>query len=178
MSAAALTRPDASEYAPYYGRYVSLVEDADVVSTLERQGRELSALVRAIPESRADFRYAEGKWSIRDLLGHVIDGERVFAFRALCFARGDAQPLPGFEQDDWAPVASAGLASASIADLVEEFELLRRSNVRMLRRLTDADWTRTGIASGNPVSVRAIAFIMAGHVVHHTKVLRERYLAG
>ena len=178
MSAAALTRPDASEYAPYYGRYVSLVEDADVVSTLERQGRELSALVRSIPESRADFRYAEGKWSIRDLLGHVIDGERVFAFRALCFARGDAQPLPGFEQDDWAPVASAGLASASIADLVEEFELLRRSNVRMLRRLTDADWTRTGIASGNPVSVRAIAFIMAGHVVHHTKVLRERYLAG
>jgi hypothetical protein len=178
VSAAALSRPEASEYAPFYAGYISLVEGGDVVSELERQGRELTALVRSIPESRAGFRYAEGKWSIRDLVGHVIDGERVFAFRALCFARGDAQPLPGFEQDDWAPVASPGLASASIADLADEFESLRRSNVRMLRRLTDADWTRTGIASGNLVSVRALAFIMAGHVAHHTRVLRERYLAG
>lgn len=171
---ARLQKPLSTEHAEYYGRYVNLVPEGDIVATLEKQGAEFTAFLRTIPEAKGDHRYGPDKWSVKEALGHVIDGERVFAYRALRFARGDQQPLPGFEQDDYVKTAQHG--RAKLADLIEEFELLRRANVLMLRHLDEAAWTRRGTASGYEISVRALAFVLAGHVLHHWQVLKERYL--
>jgi len=177
VSAHALAAPETSEYAPYYGRYISLVPQGDVRGELEAQRREIGTLLASIPEGKAGFRYAEGKWTIRDLVGHVIDTERLFAFRALTFARGDAGPLPGMEQEPWQKAAEAGIGGASIADLANELDATRRGHVLMFQRLAEPDWLRTGTASGFPVSVRALAHMVVGHARHHMNVLKERYLA-
>jgi len=175
MSAASrMKKPGANEHAEYYGRYINLVPEGDIVATLEKQGAQFTAFLRAIPEARGDHRYAPDKWSVKEVLGHMIDGERVFAYRALRFARGDQQPLPGFEQDDYVKTAQHG--RAKLADLIEEFALVRRANVLMLRHLDEAAWLRRGTASGYEISVRALAYVLAGHVLHHEKVLREKYL--
>lgn len=172
--AARMKKPEANEHAEYYGRYIKLVPEGDIVATLEKQGAEFAAFLRGIPAAKGDHRYGPDKWSVKELLGHMIDGERVFAYRALRFARGDQQPLPGFEQDDYVKTAQHG--RAKLADLIEEFELLRRANVLMLRHLDEAAWTRRGTASGYEISVRALAFVLAGHVLHHWQVLKEKYL--
>jgi DinB family protein len=177
MSANALSAPEATEYAAYYGRYISLVRPGDVRDELESQRVEIGKLLASIPEAKADHRYAEGKWTVRDLVGHVIDTERVFAFRALTFARGDAGPIPGMEQEPWQKNAEAGMAGVPLADLAAELDAMRRGHVLMFRRLADVDWLRTGTASGHPVSVRALAHMLVGHAAHHVKVLKERYLA-
>jgi hypothetical protein len=166
-------RPEASEYAPFYANYVAGVPETDVVSALRDSGTEITALLAAIPESRAGFRYAEGKWSIRELIGHVIDAERIFTYRALRLARGDATPLPAFEENDY--VRTAGSDARTVADLVAELRAVRQSTVRMFASFPDEAWTRTGTVSGRPVSVRALAYITAGHARHHLKMLRERY---
>jgi hypothetical protein len=168
--------PDASEYAAYYGRYVSLVPPGDVLAQLQRQLNEATALLADISEEKSLFRYEPGKWSIRELMGHVNDAERVFGYRAMVFSRGDAAPLPSFEQDDYAKASAAALATTPLANLATEFETMRQSLILMLRRLSPDDWLRKGTASGNVVSVRAMAHIMAGHVRHHLNVLQERYL--
>src|ERR1044071_1498417 len=174
MSAPALLRPEASEYAPYYERYISLVPDADLVETLERQGAETLALLRGLSEEKGAHRYEPGKWSVKQLVGHVNDGERIFSYRALAFARGDGQALPGMEQDEW--MAGVDFAARTLSDLIDEFESVRAATLHLLRHLSPEAWARRGIASDNEVTVRALAYIIAGHVAHHVRVLRERYL--
>ena len=166
--------PDATEYAPYYGRYISLVGGGDIVATLEDQPRETLALLSTLSEEQGNFRYAPGKWSIKEMLGHLIDGERVFSYRALRFARNDQTPLASFEQDDY--VREAGFADCVLADLIEEFVCVRRATVWLFRQFKAEAWMRGGVASGNPVTVRAIAYIIAGHELHHRRMLQEKYL--
>lgn len=167
-------KPESSEYAEYYSRYISLVPEGDVVETLEAQTKKFVAYLRSIPEAKGDQRYAPDKWSVKEMLGHMIDGERIFAYRALRFARADQTPLPGFEQDDY--VRSAGHSHSRLGDLIEEFELVRKANVLMFKQLDEDAWQRRGTASENAISVRALAHVLVGHVEHHWKVLREKYL--
>jgi uncharacterized damage-inducible protein DinB len=174
MTATAPSRPGADEYAPYYERYVSLVPDADLVETLERQGAETVALLRGLSEEQGAHRYEPGKWSVKQLVGHVCDGERIFSYRALAFARGDLQALPGMEQDEW--MAGVDFDARTLSSLVDEFEAVRSATLHLLRHLSPEAWARRGTASGNEVTARALAYIIAGHEAHHVRVLRERYL--
>ncbi len=167
-------RPENTEYAEFYSGYVSLVPESDIVNVLSDQPEQLSAFCADIPEDKGTFTYAEGKWTIKELLGHLIDAERVFAYRAHRFSHGDTTPLSSFDQDIY--VTNGRSNDRTFADLLEEFEHQRRSNVALVKSLRDEDWDLTGIASDNPVSVRALAFIMAGHVRHHLGILNERYL--
>jgi len=174
MSSVAATQPDANEYAPYYGKYISLVPAGDVVATLGRQLDETLSLLRGLSEEQAESRYEPGKWSIKEVVGHVLDTERIFGHRAFRFARNDQQPLPGFEQDGY--VLAANFSHRQLGDLAAEFEHLRRANLYLLGSLDEAAWLRRGVASDNEVSVRALAYIMAGHEAHHMRIVRERYL--
>lgn len=170
-----IAAPDPSEYAPYYGRYITLVGGNDVVAALEDQPRDTLGLLSALSEEQGDCRYAPDKWSIKETLGHVIDAERVFSYRALRFARNDRTPLASFEQDGY--VREGGFGERRLADLIEEFVCVRRATVWLFRELSAEAWMRRGIASDNPVSVRAVAYIVAGHELHHRRVLREKYLS-
>lgn len=168
-------RPQAGEFNPYYGRYIDLVPEGDIVDELQAQFSDTIAMLRAIPESRAAFRYAEGKWSMKELMGHVSDAERLFVYRALCIARADTQSLPGFEEDDY--VREAVFDTRSFSSIVAEFETVRAATISFFRNLPDDAWKRQGTANGSGVSVRAIAYILAGHERHHRQVLKDRYLA-
>lgn len=174
-SAAAMSRPDSGEHAPYYERYTSLVPEGDIVSILERQMDETLQLWRGIDETRAAYRYAPDKWSIKQLIGHVIDTERIFGYRALRFARNDQNPLSGFDQDDF--VRGGNFDERTFADLIDEFENVRRATIHLFKPLSDEAWLRRGAANDDEVSVRALAFILAGHVIHHNQILKSRYLA-
>jgi len=169
-------RPAPAEYFEYYGLYIGQVPEGNIVDTLSRQVTQTVAFLKSIPESLGDHRYAEGKWSIRELIGHMSDAERVFAYRAMRFARADNTPLPGFDENAY--VANAPFAHVSLADLISEFEHVRRSSIYLFAGLSDEAMARRGVASEHEVSVRALAFIMAGHEVHHVNVLRTRYLEG
>lgn len=171
-----IEKPAPSEYAPFYAGYISALGDGDILETLERQTAELRQLAAATPADRETFRYGDGKWSVREVFGHMIDGERIFSYRALRFSRGDETPLPGFEENDY--VAASHFDQRPLSDLVEELVLLRQANLRLLRALAPEDWPRMGKANDHPVSVRALAFIMAGHVRHHLNILRDRYGLG
>lgn len=168
-------RPQASEYGSFYQRYIDLASEEDVVAALDAQSQETAALLGGLSEEQATQRYAPDKWSIKQLVGHVADSERIFAYRALSIARGETKPLPGFDQDPY--VANSGADERSISDLAGELAAVRRANVMMLRALPQEAWRRIGTASDNPISVRAIAFIILGHERHHVRILRERYLA-
>jgi uncharacterized damage-inducible protein DinB len=174
MQSSMAIKPDSQEYAPDYGKYVDLVPAGNIVQVLEEQLKETLALLAEIPESRAGYRYAEGKWSIKEVLGHVIDCERIFAYRALRFGRNDSIAIEGFEQDDY--VATGGFDNRTLADLTRELEHVRRATIDLLAGFPEEAWHRTGLASENRVSVRALAFIIAGHERHHRDVLRSRYL--
>lgn len=169
----ARTRPPASEYAGFRAAYVSSVPDGDIVDVLRQLGRTLDDALATVPESRAGFRYADGKWSIREVAGHLADAERIFAYRALCMARGDATPLPGFDENAYAAASNAD--ARTLADLRAELLEVRSSTVRLFASLADDAWLRVGNANGMPVSVRAIAYITAGHAIHHRRILAERY---
>jgi len=170
-----IDRPVEGEYVPYYGRYVALVADGDIIAALGAQLEETLALLSGIPESRAGFRYAPGKWSMKELVGHMIDSERIFAYRALRFARNDRTPLPGYEQDDY--IRNASFDNTSLADLAAEFESVRRSTLYLFKHLDREAWTRRGLANDSEASVRALAYIIAGHELHHREILRTRYVA-
>ncbi len=174
MSTAAIARPEKSEYAESYETYIARVPDGDIVGTLGRQLEETLALIHSIPEARGTYRYAEGKWSIKELIGHVIDGERVFTYRALRFGRGDTTPLSGFEQDDF--VRGADFDARTLSDLASEYEHVRRSTISLFASLDESAWNRRGSANNNEVSVRGLAFIVAGHERHHIEILKTRYL--
>jgi DinB superfamily len=174
MTDITISKPDVTEYLPYYGRYISLVPDGDILAVLSQQLGETLTLLRSIPESQAGFRYAPDKWSIKELVGHLIDTERIFSYRALCFARNDETPLPGYEQDDY--ISNASFDDYPIGELADEFESVRRSTLFLFKHLRREAWMRRGIASENEVSVRALAYIIAGHERHHMEILRSRYL--
>ncbi len=167
-------RPDAREAAPYYFTYIDQVEGDDPMTALERQLDEARAIFADVGEDRSLHRYAPEKWSMRQVLNHVTDTERSFAFRALWFARGFDTPLPGYDQE----VAAAGAEADRIpwVQHVEEFRAVRLDTILLLRHLPPEAWMRQGVASGNSFSVRALAFITAGHCAHHLRMLRERYL--
>ncbi|HZG50541.1 MAG TPA: DinB family protein [Pyrinomonadaceae bacterium] len=175
MTTLTITRPEETEYLPYYGKYVALVHGDDILAVLSDQLSATLALLRGIPESQAGFRYADGKWSINELVGHLIDSERIFAYRALRFGRNDKTPVPGFEQDDY--IRNASFDACSFGDLAAEFESVRRATLFLFKHLDAGAWLRRGIANESEVSVRAIAYIIAGHELHHVGILRERYLS-
>jgi hypothetical protein len=169
-----MTRPDSTEYAPYFEKYISLVPEGDIAMTLKLQIDSTLSLIRGLSEAQGDLRYAPGKWSVKEVVGHLIDAERIFAYRALRFARNDATPLPGFDENSF--VADAGFGARSLADLAEEFEHTRKSNVCLFKSLDGEPSLRLGVASDNKISVRAIAHIIAGHELHHVGILQSRYL--
>ena len=165
--------PAPGEYAPYYETYIRLAPETDILGALARQLDGTLSLLRSLTETQAAFAYAEGKWTVREVIGHIIDCERVFAYRGLCFARGDETPLPGFEQDDY--IRNGGFELRSPENLAVEFEHLRRSNIALFASWDEATQSRRGMANGNPMSARAVPFILAGHERHHLNVLEERY---
>lgn len=168
------TRPQTSDYAPYYASYVMQVPDGDFLEMLEAQQEKLTRLLEPLTEKQADFRYAPGKWSIKEMLGHINDAERIFAYRLLRIARGDQTPLPGFEQDDY--IKTANSSGTTLASLLEEFASIRRASITLIRSLDDASFLRRGTASGKEISALALVFIIAGHAIHHQNILEQRYL--
>jgi hypothetical protein len=168
-----IARPEPGEYAPYYDRYISLIAGSNILGTLDAQRRQMVLLLSGRDESDGDFRYAPDKWNAKEVLGHVCDTERIFAYRALRIARGDQTPLSGFEQDDY--VKHGPFAGAPIAEMVEDYIAVRRATLTLLRNLEEAAWVRRGVANKNEVSVRALGYIIAGHEVHHRRILEEKY---
>jgi hypothetical protein len=170
-----VTRPQPGEYASFYERYISLIQGEEILHTLDEQRREMLLLLSCRNEKDGGFRYAPEKWSVNEVLGHICDTERIFAYRALRFSRADATPLAGFEQDDY--VRSGPFGQRPLSDLIEEFIAVRRATISLFRNLDDAAWTRRGVANKNEVSVRALAYITAGHELHHRRILEEKYFA-
>jgi DinB superfamily len=174
MSKVIIGRPEAGEFAEFYSGYVSKVPGTDVLSFLQQQMDSATSLIREIPESQGDHTYASGKWSIKELLGHVIDTERVFAYRALVFGRNDTAALPGFDQDQW--IQNSNYGNLSIRQILAEFESVRRATLLMLQGLPPAAWGRRGTANDKQMSTRGAAFVIAGHTQHHLDILNSRYL--
>jgi uncharacterized damage-inducible protein DinB len=171
-----IPRPEPGEYAPYYDRYIALVLGEEILNTLDQQRRQTMLLLSGRDEDDGNFRYAPGKWSAKEVLGHVCDTERIFTYRALRISRGDSAPMEGFEQDDY--VRNGPFANRPLGDLVEEFIAVRRATLSLLRNLDETAWTRRGIANKNEVSVRALAYIIAGHELHHRRILEEKIFRG
>jgi hypothetical protein len=168
------TRPDRTEAAPFYFTYIDQVPDGDICELLETQGREVVDLLHSISDAQSRVRYGADKWSVREVVSHINDTERVFSFRALWFARGFDSPLPSFDQN--VGVAAARADDVQWTALLDEFQAIRTATLSLFRMLPDEAWARGGIASDKQVSVRALAYMMAGHVIHHLTILRERYL--
>lgn len=172
-AALAIPRPQPGEYAPYYERYIALVPGGDILATLDAQRRQTLLLLSGREEIEGDFRYAPEKWTAKQVLGHVCDTERVFAYRALRIARGDQTPMEGFEQDDY--VRNGPFAVVPLAEVIEDYIAVRRATLTLLRNLEEQAWTRRGMANKNEVTVRGLAYIIAGHELHHRRILEEKY---
>jgi hypothetical protein len=170
-----MSRPQPAEYDPYYEKYVSLVPESEVINALESQPAELDSMFDGMDESRGTYAYADGKWTMKESLSHIIDGERMFAYRVFRIARGDKTPIEGFEQDGYIENSHANVRSFD--ELLTEFRLLREASVLFFKNLDTGDWVRTGTANNVEISVRSLAWIMAGHVRHHLNLFRSRYLA-
>lgn len=175
MAATAISRPATEEFAPYYGRYISLVPDSEILGLLKQQADDTLKVLKSRPESDGNFRYAPDKWTVKEILGHLTDSERAFAYRALRIARNDKRPIEGFEQDDW--VRDGDFERRSLADLIDEFRTVRAATLSLFQSLSKEAWTRTGTANNNKVSVRALAYIIAGHELHHRRSLLEKYFS-
>ncbi len=174
-AAPTIARPEPGEYAAFYDRYISLVPGTDILGTLESQRRQMLLLLSGREEADGDFRYAPGKWTVKEMLGHVCDTERIFAYRALRISRGDQTPIEGFEQDDY--VRNGPFAHRPLAEVIEDYIAVRRATLTLLRNLDEQAWLRRGIANKNEVTVRAIAYTAAGHELHHRRILEEKYFA-
>jgi hypothetical protein len=171
---ASTTRPDPSEYTAYAERYISLVPDGVIGETLARQFEEYLPLYRGISEEKGAYRYAPGKWSLKQVLGHVIDTERILGFRGLAASRGEKKPIPGFEQDDY--VAAVNFDERSVSDLVDEFVMVRAATVLLFKRMSDEMLMRRAIANNVEISARAAGYFIAGHERYHIKQMKEHYL--
>lgn len=169
-----LQRPAASEHHEYYAGYIALVPAGDVVETMRTEMEATQAVLASVPAEKETFAYAPGKWTMREVLGHLIDVERVFAFRALWFARGAPEAMPGMEQNEWA--ASCYATHRPLSDLAAEWAALREANTMMFAGFDPDAGTRSGIASGTEVTVRALAYMMVGHEIHHRRLLQQDYL--
>ena len=176
MTAVAIGRPAPSEYVPYFARYVDLVPGGDVLDLLRRQVDETAAVVGKLSERDGDFRYAEGKWSIKEVVGHIADTERIFVYRALCFARREAAGLPGFDENEY--VRHADFPSRSLKELLSEFRTVRAATLSFFSSCGEEALMRRGTANRREYTVRAVAYIIAGHERHHAGILAERYLPG
>lgn len=170
-----MQRPDPSEYFEYYGTYIGKVPEGDILEILQSQSDETDKLLRGLPEEAGDKRYAPDKWTIKQVVAHVIDTERVFAFRALAFARKDPTRLPSFEQDAYAE--QARVEERSLTDLADEWRSVRRATIHLFRTFDEEVSQRRGVASESTFSVRAVAYIVAGHEIHHRSILVDRYLS-
>ncbi len=168
------TRPAATDYAPAFAGYVSLVPEEEILHTIEEQSAVTQKILASLDEQKAAHRYAESKWSVKQVLGHMIDAERIFTSRALAIARGETQPLPGFDENEY--VAAAAFDSWRLGDLSEHYALVRRATIVLFRNFPEEAWARQGTASGHAVTTAALAWIIVGHERHHAKILRERYL--
>jgi len=166
------SRPQPTEYSPFFARYVDLAPEDDLLRAMQEQAPVTERAILDFAE-RPGHRYAPGKWSVKQVVGHMADTERLFGFRALWFARADPAPLPGMEQDDW--MAASDFDLFDLRDLLTSFQAVRTSNVLMLRQLTPDAWARGGVANGNPFSVRALAHALLGHERAHLQILSERY---
>lgn len=167
-----ISTPQASEIAPFYAGYVAKVGPNGPEAVLNDQLADFGVL-RALPDAQGDHRDADGKWTVKELIGHVCDTERVFAYRLLRIARADETPLPGFDENQWA--SAAPHATRRLVDVVDEMVLVRRSTLALLGSMDEAALSRTAVVNGNPVSARAICWVLAGHPQHHLAILRERY---
>lgn len=165
-------RPEIGEYAPYAADDIAFVPGDDAIEALRACARDTVALFRALPEKR--IAYAPGKWTLKEVLGHLIDDERIFAYRALCVARADPRPLAGFDENAY--VAATTFESRTFAHLLREYTLVRDSTLAFFESLTPEEWLRRGVVNGYEASVRGLAFHIAGHELHHLRVVRERYL--
>ncbi len=172
----AIPRPGADEYVPDYGTYIARVPGDDALPTLASHIEAWHPSLRTLTDAQGLHRYGPGKWSVKEVLGHLCDGERVFSYRALRFARADTTPLPGFEENEWVP--NAGSDRRSVADLADELRAIRQASVALFRSLDATALARRGDANGHAISVRALAWIVAGHAIHHQTILRERYGLG
>lgn len=168
-----MNRPQADEYPVFYKGYIDTVND-DVLAELEHQIESFNALLKQIPVEKTTYAYAVGKWTIMDLLGHILDTERIMAYRALRIARNDATPLAGFEENDY--VANAHFADRSLDSMAKEFEYLRKANLFLIKSMNETELARVGISNGKSISTKALVFIIVGHLNHHMRILRERYL--
>ena len=168
-----MKRPAANEYAEFYANYISKVPGTDVLVVLESQRLQMQKMFAGRNEKDGNFRYALGKWTIKEVLGHITDSERIFTYRALRIARGDRTPLPGFEQDDY--IRDGNFGERTLSDLLYEFGAVRSASIALFRSLTEKELERRGIANDKEVTVRALAFITAGHQMHHGLILEEKY---
>ena len=169
-----LQRPEAGEFNPYYEKYIARVPEGDFVEILARQADETLSVLRELPDNAADMAYAEGKWTVKELIGHLCDAERIFSYRLLRIGRGDAKPLAGFDENAYTPAGDFN--ARSLASMLEEFAAVRAATITLIAGMPTDGWLRTGTASESPVSARAIAYIIAGHELHHRDILITRYL--
>ncbi|OGX61613.1 MAG: hypothetical protein A2189_02540 [Paenibacillus sp. RIFOXYA1_FULL_44_5] len=169
------TRPLKNEYNAYYEQYIGIVPEGSIQEILIKQLEETIQLLSTISEEQANSRYAPDKWTLKEVAGHIIDNERIMGYRLLRIARGDQTPLPGYEQDDF--VREASFSAYTLAEIIEDYTAVRRASLTLLRGLSEQAWLRQGIANNNEISVKALAYILAGHELHHLKVIREKYLA-
>jgi len=171
-----IDRPQSSEHLPYYSRYIALVPEGDVLALLESQHRATQQLLASVAPQQARHRYAAGKWSVTEVVGHLADTERIFAYRALRFARGDSTPLPGYDENAYTPAGR--FDERSLGDVAAEFGAVRAATIAMFRGFPRDVLTRSGVANESPMSVRALVYIIAGHERHHVGILKERYGIG
>ncbi|RUT47893.1 DinB family protein [Paenibacillus anaericanus] len=169
-----LTRPQDGEFLSYYQVYIDKVPEGDLLDLLQQQAKQVILELADISDEQGKFRYDEGKWSLKEVLGHITDTERIMSYRLLRIARGDTTPLPSFEETLF--VSNAHFDGHTVAELLQDFSAVRESTLTLIRQLEDADWLRLGTASEGPISTRAIAYIIYGHTLHHLKIIRERYL--
>lgn len=173
MPASVVARPTSADFAPYYAKYIDLTPAGDLVAILQAQAREFETLLRAVPEARAGFAYADGKWTVREVVGHLTDTERVFAYRATAFSRADAQPLPSFDEAAWNPHGAYN--DRPLSDVIAEWVTTRMATVSLLRAMPGEGLSRRGVASGMEITALACLTLLPGHVVHHLRVLQQSY---
>jgi uncharacterized damage-inducible protein DinB len=169
-----MRRPETNEYAPYYEGYIEGIMGNEPFRNLENQYQEIQSLLQSLTEAEANHSYSEGKWTVKEVLGHIIDTERIMSYRALCISRYEKQPLPGFEQEDY--VKEANFKERTITNLLEDYRTVRKSTISLFKNFTENMYNRRGIASNHEVTVLALLYIIAGHEMHHLKILKERYL--
>jgi hypothetical protein len=169
-----MRRPDKNEYAPFYEGYVNDVIGNDPLRNLENQYQEIQSLLQSLPDVEASYAYSEGKWSVKEVLGHMIDTERIMCYRALCISRKEKQSLPGFEQDDY--VKESNFRDRTITNLLDDYRISRKSTISLFKNFTEEMLNQKGMANHKEISVLALLYIIAGHEMHHLKILKEKYL--